>query len=138
MRILFWAVAAVLFIACVNLAGLLLVRVIRHRREIAVRMALGASATAVMRRALVEALVLSAAGGFFGLTLADVAVQFGVSFLPETLPRVGAITLDWKVVGLAIGLSMLTGLVCGLIPALSAVRLKPLLENCFHRTRFAR
>jgi putative ABC transport system permease protein len=119
-RMLFWAVAAVLFIACVNLAGLLLVRVIRHRREIAVRLALGASGAAVMRRALVEALVLSAAGGFFGLTLADVAVQFGVSFLPESLPRVSAITLDWKVVGLAVGLSLLTGIFCGLVPALSA------------------
>lgn len=121
-RMLFWAVTAVLFIACVNLAGLLLVRTIRQRREIAVRMALGASGVAVMRRALIEALVLSAAGGFFGLTLADVAVQFGVSFLPETLPRISAITLDWRVVGIAIGLSMLTGLVCGLIPALSAAK----------------
>ena len=121
-RMLFWAVAAVLFISCVNLAGLLLVRVIQHRREIAVRMALGANASAVIRRALVEALVLSAAGGFFGLTLATVAVQFGVSFLPETLPRVSAITLDWKVVGLAIGLSLLTGVICGLIPAISAAK----------------
>jgi predicted permease len=121
-HMLFWAVAAVLFIACVNLAGLLLVRVIQHRREIAVRLALGASGAAVMRRALVEALVLSAAGGFFGLTLADVAVQLGVSFLPESLPRVSAITLDWKVVGLAVGLSLLTGLFCGLVPALSAAR----------------
>ena len=121
-RMLFWAVAAVLFIACINLAGLLLVRVIQHRREIAVRMALGASGAAVMRRALVEALILSAAGGFLGLTLADLAVQFGVSFLPETLPRVSAITLDAKVVGLAIGLSLLTGIVCGLVPAFSAAR----------------
>jgi predicted permease len=121
-HMLFWAVAAVLFIACVNLAGLLLVRVIRDRREIAVRLALGASGAAVMRRALVEALVLSLAGGFFGLTLADVAVQFGISFLPESLPRVSAITLDWKVVGLAVGLSLLTGLFCGLVPALSAAR----------------
>jgi predicted permease len=121
-HMLFWAVAAVLFIACVNLAALLLVRVIQHRREIAVRLALGATGAAVMRRALVEALVLSLAGGFFGLTLADVAVQFGVSFLPESLPRVSAITLDWKVVGLALGLSLLTGLFCGLVPAFSAAR----------------
>ncbi len=119
-HMLFWAVAAVLFIACVNLAGLLLVRVIRHRQEIAVRIALGASGAAVMRRSLIEALVLSAAGGFFGLTLADVGLQTGISFLPESLPRVSAITLDWKVVAVAIGLTMLTGLVCGLIPALSA------------------
>jgi predicted permease len=119
-RMLFWAVASVLFIACVNLAGLLLVRVIRQRREIAVRLAMGASTAAVMRRSLIEALVLSAAGGFFGLTVADVALQAGIAFLPESLPRVSAITLDWKVVGLAIGLTLLTGIVCGLIPALSA------------------
>jgi predicted permease len=119
---LFWSVAAVLFIACVNLAGLLLVRVMRQRREIAVRMAMGAGAGAVMRRSLIEALVLSAAGGFFGLTLADVAVQFGVSFLPETLPRVSAITLDWNVVWMAVGLSLLTGVVCGLVPAVSAAK----------------
>ena len=50
------------------------------------------------------------------------AVQFGVSFLPETLPRVNEITLDWKVVGMAIGLSLLTGIMCGLVPALSAAR----------------
>ena len=119
-RMLFWAVAAVLFIACVNLAGLLLVRVIRHRREIAVRLALGASGAAVMRRSFVEALVLSVAGGFFGLTLADVALQVGIDLLPASLPRVSAITLDGKVVGLAIGLTLLTGLLCGLVPALSA------------------
>ena len=121
-HMLFWAVVAVLFIACLNLAGLLLVRVIRHRREIAVRIALGASGAAVMRRSLIEALLLSAAGGFFGLTLAGAALQAGISFLPESLPRVSAITLDWRVVAVAIGLTMLTGLACGLIPALSAAR----------------
>jgi putative ABC transport system permease protein len=122
-HLLFWAVAAVLFIACVNLAGLLLVRVIRHRREIAVRIALGASGAAVMRRSVIEALALSAAGGFFGLTLADVALQAGIRFLPESLPRISAITLDWRVLAMAIGLTMLTGLVCGLIPALTAARI---------------
>jgi predicted permease len=121
-RTLFIAVSVVLFIACANLAGLLLVRVIRRRREISVRLALGASGAAVLRHALVEALLLSIGGGLLGLLLAAAALRGGVSFLPETLPRVSSISLDWKVVGFALGLAVLTGLLCGLIPAFSAAR----------------
>ncbi|MGD0731303.1 MAG: ABC transporter permease [Terracidiphilus sp.] len=121
-RTLFFAVAVVLFIACANLAGLLLVRVIRRRREISVRLALGASAAAVLRQSIVEALVLSISGGLVGLALASAALRVGVSFLPETLPRISAIGLDWAVVAFALGLSVLTGLVCGLIPAIAASR----------------
>ena len=121
-RMLFLAVAVVLFIACANLAGLLLVRVIRRRREISVRMALGASGGAVLRQSLVETLLVSMAGGLLGLALAAVALRAGLSLLPETLPRVSSIGLDWKVAAFAIGLGVLTGLLCGLIPALSAAR----------------
>jgi len=120
LRILFLAVAVVLFIACANLAGLLLVRVIRRRREIAVRLALGASGAAVLRQSLVETLALSLAGGLIGLGLAALAVRVGVSFLPETLPRVTSIRLDWYVVLFALGTTLLTGLLCGLVPALAA------------------
>jgi predicted permease len=119
-RTLFLAVTVVLFIACANLAGLLLVRVIRRRREISVRLALGASGAAVLRQSLVEALLLSIGGGLLGLALAAVALRVGVGFLPDDLPRVDSIGLDWKVVGFALGLSVLTGLVCGLIPAFAA------------------
>ena len=119
-RMLFWAVMAVLFIACVNLASLLLVRVIHHSREIAVRRALGASSGAVVRQACIEAILLSAGGCVLGIALASTALQFGLSFLPETLPRVSAISLDWKVISAAIGLSMVTALVCGLVPAAAA------------------
>ena len=66
-RTLFLAVAVVLFIACANLAGLLLVRVIRRRRELSVRLALGASGAAILRQSLIEALVLSVGGGLAGL-----------------------------------------------------------------------
>ncbi|MDR3726317.1 MAG: ABC transporter permease [Terracidiphilus sp.] len=121
-RTLFLAVAVVLFIACANLAGLLLVRVIRRRREIAVRLALGASGGAVVRQSLMEALLLSLGGGLLGLVLASAALRVGVSFLPETLPRVSAIGLDWRVVGFALLLALLTGLLCGLVPAFSAAR----------------
>jgi putative ABC transport system permease protein len=119
-RTLFLAVTVVLFIACANLAGLLLVRVIRRRHEISVRIALGASGAAVLRQSLVEALLLSISGGVLGLALASVALRAGVGFLPETLPRVSSIGLDWKVVAFALGLAVLTGLLCGLIPAFAA------------------
>jgi predicted permease len=120
LRILFLAVAVVLFIACANLAGLLLVRVIRRRREIALRRALGASVAAALRQSLVETLALSLAGGMLGLGLAALALRVGVSFLPETLPRVESIRLDWHVVLFALGAAVLTGLLCGLAPAVAA------------------
>ena len=121
-RTLSLAVTVVLFIACANLAGLLLVRVIRRRREISVRLALGASGAAILRQSLVEALLLSVSGGVLGLALASIAMHVGVSFLPETLPRVSSIGLDWHVVAFALGLAVLTGLLCGLIPAFAASR----------------
>lgn len=121
-RTLFLAVTVVLFIACANLAGLLLVRVMRRRREISVRLALGASGAAVLRQSLVEALILSVGGGLLGLALAWIALRAGVSFLPETLPRVSSITLDWQVAAFALGLAVFTGLLCGLVPAIAAAR----------------
>ena len=121
-RTLFFSVVVVLFIACANLAGLLLVRVIRQRREISVRLALGASAAAVIRQSLAEVLLLSFAGCLLGLAFAWVSLRTGVSFLPETLPRAGSIGLDWPVVGFALGLALLTSCLCGLIPAFAAAR----------------
>jgi predicted permease len=121
-RTLFFSVVVVLFIACANLAGLLLVRVIRQRHEISVRLALGASAAAVVRKSLAEVLLLSLGGGLLGLALAAVALRAGVSLLPVTLPRASSIGLDWPLVGFALGLAVLTSGLCGLIPALAAVR----------------
>ena len=121
-RTLFLAVAIVLLIACANLAGLLLVRAIRNRREIAVRLALGASPAALLRQTILESLVLSTSGGLLGLVLAAVALRAGVSLLPETLPRLNEIGLDWSVVGFALGLAVLTGFLCGLVPAFAAMR----------------
>ncbi len=121
-RTLFLAVAVVLLIACANLAGLLLVRAIRSKREIAVRLALGASARALLWQTILESLVLSVAGGLVGLIFAAVALRVGVRLLPETLPRLNEIGLDWQVVGFALGLAVLTGVVCGLAPAFAAIR----------------
>jgi putative ABC transport system permease protein len=121
-RILFLAIVVVLLIACANLAGLLLVRAIRRRREIAMRLALGASAFALLRQAVLESLVLSVSGGALGLFLAVIGLRVGVSRLPETLPRINEIGLDWQVVVFAIALSLLTGIACGLAPAFAAWR----------------
>ncbi len=122
LRALFFAVSVVLFIACANLAGLMLVRVIRRRREISVRLALGASGAAVLRQSLIEALLLSIGGGLFGLALAAAALRVGIGMLPATLPRISSIALDWQVVIFALALAVLTGLLCGIIPAFAAAR----------------
>jgi putative ABC transport system permease protein len=122
LRTLFLAVAVVLLIACANLAGLLLVRAIRRRREIAVRLALGSGARTLLRQALLESLVLSVTGGVFGLVLAAAALRIGTSQLPETLPLVSDIGLDWTVVAFAFALAIFTGGLCGLLPAFAAVR----------------
>ena len=122
LRTLFLAVAVVLLIACVNLAGLMLVRAIRRQREIAVRLALGARAFALLRQAILESVVLSVAGGLVGLGLAATALQVGRSLLPESLPRIDEISLNWAVVGFSLLLAVVTGLLCGLAPAFAALR----------------
>jgi predicted lysophospholipase L1 biosynthesis ABC-type transport system permease subunit len=119
-RTLFLATMVVLLIACANLAGLLLVRGIRRRRQIALQMALGAPASTLLREAVLESLLLSITGGVFGVGLAAIALRVGVSLLPETLPRIQEIRLDGQVVLFAIVLSVLTGIVCGLAPAFAA------------------
>jgi predicted permease len=121
-RTLFLAVAVVLLIACANLAGLLLVRAIRSRREIAVRLALGASASKLLWQALLESVLLSLAGGLVGLAFASAVLRVGLRLLPETLPRLNEIGLDWRVVAFAVAISLLTGTVCGLAPAFAAIR----------------
>jgi putative ABC transport system permease protein len=121
-RTLFLAIVVVLLIACANLAGLLLVRAIRRRHEISIRLALGARAAALLRQAILESLVLSVTGGVLGLALAVIALRVGISWLPETLPRIDEIGLDWQVVAFAIVLAVLIGIVCGLAPAFAALR----------------
>ena len=121
-RTLFLAVAVVLLIACVNLAGLLLVRAIRRQRELSVRLALGAPASALVWQALLESLVLSVGGGVLGVSLAAIALSVGKSLLPESLPLTVGIGLNWAVGGFALLLAVITGLLCGLAPAFAAIR----------------
>jgi putative ABC transport system permease protein len=120
-RVLFGAAMAVLLIACANLAGLLLVRGIGRRRELAVRQALGASGFRLARQSLTESLVLSAAGGLLGLFFAWAGMRWWASLLPSTLPRISELSLNWAVAIFGVVLTLAAGILCGLVPALSAM-----------------
>ena len=121
-RILAVAVLVVLLIACLNVARLLLVRAIRRRRELALRLALGASPRALISNALMEGLLLSGAGGALGLLLAAATPKVAVPLLPGSMPRVEGIRLDLGVIVFALCLALLTGTVCGMAPAFAAFR----------------
>jgi predicted permease len=122
LRTLFAAVAVVLLIACANVAGLMLMRAIRGRREYAVRLALGARSGTILRESVVEGLLLSLVGGLLGLGLAAVAVRVAVRFLPESMPRIDSIAIDLNVVVFALVVAAGTGAVCSLVPAFAAMR----------------
>ena len=119
---LFLAVSIVLLIACVNVAGLLLVRAIRRRREYAVRLALGARTTAIMRESVIEGLVLSLAGGLLGLLFAAAAIRTVLRLLPESMPRIDSIAMDSTVALFTLVVALATGMVCSLAPAFAALR----------------
>jgi len=121
LRGLFAAVAVVLLIACVNVAVLMLVRAIRRRRESAVRLALGARASAIVRESLLEGLVLSLVGAIFGIGIAALALRLSLRFLSDSLPRVDSIAIDARVALFALSLAMLTGILSSLAPAFAAV-----------------
>lgn len=123
LRILLAAVGFVLLIACANLANLLLVRAAGRRRESGVRLALGAASRAMLRHSLAESLVLSAIGGFLGIMFAVVAVHLGSVFLPASLPRIAELSISWPVLIASCALVGITGLLCGLAPAISNMRI---------------
>jgi predicted permease len=123
LRVLLLAVLVVLLIACANLAGLLLVRAIRRRHEMAVQMALGAPIRVILRQSVIETLLISMAGGLLGVLLASIALRSWINLLPETLPRLREIGINWTVLAFALALSLGTGLLCGLVPALAVMRI---------------
>ena len=118
------AVSFVLLIACANVANLLLVRATGRRREIAIRSAIGGSRGRIIRQLLTESVVLSLAGGLFGLFLGWAGIRGLLSINTAGLPRVGEdgsyVSLDWTVVAFTVAVSLLTGLIFGLIPALQS------------------
>src|ERR1700757_4081105 len=114
------AVGFVLLIACANVANLLLPRSAVRQKEIAIRAALGASRTRVLRQMLTESILLSAIGGFAGLVLSIWLTDVLTSMLPEGAPRIEQVGIDYRVLTFALGVSALTGILFGIVPALQA------------------
>ena len=118
--IIFGVVGAVLLIACANIANLLLARATARRKEMAIRTAVGASRWRIARQLLTESILVSMIGGAIGLFLAYWGVQLILYMSPNAIPRSREIGLDWIVLLFTLGVSFVTGILFGLIPAIQA------------------
>ena len=129
--ILTGAVGFVLLIACANVANLLLARAAARHREIAVRTAIGASRGRIIRQLLTESMILAIAGAAVGVLLAELGIHALLAFSPGNIPRINdpefatsAISmLDWRILAFSLGISLLTGVLFGLFPAIQVSRL---------------
>jgi putative ABC transport system permease protein len=116
-RILWGAVGLVLLIACGNVSGLLLVRTVANRRELAIRRALGAGRSRILREILLEGVVLATCGGIVGVALAAAGLRLLVAAAPADVPGVSDASLDAAVLGLTAALSIVAGLLSAIAPA---------------------
>jgi len=120
--VLFCAVGCVLLIACTNLSNLLLARATGRRKEIAIRVALGADRTRLIRQMLTESLLLATCGAAVGLPLAFVATRAFAATRAISIPLLQSVTIDWTALVFTLGATFVTGLLFGIVPALQVSR----------------
>jgi putative ABC transport system permease protein len=120
--VLLGAVGFVLLIACANVANLMLARSAARRREFAIRSALGAGRSRLVRQVLSEGLLLAVVGGVFGLLLARGLVAVALSRIADDLPAHAVVGMDWTVLAFTLGLSLLASVIFAAVPALQTTR----------------
>jgi predicted permease len=120
--VLLGAVILIVFIVSLNIANLLLARASGRQQEMAMRLALGASRARIVRQMLTESMLLSLVGGAAGIVTAVGTLSFILRFVPSNVPRLNEVRIDWVVLAFALLISMLTGLMFGLTPALHSAK----------------